>query len=83
MHLLKGSRIALKAVTAHKLQALPAILGIVVGVTAVIASGVERRDPGGLQRTCRFRPPAVVWIHGEPLSNLHPSRKGMVFHGKS
>ena len=48
MHLLKGSRIALKAVTAHKLRALPAILGIVVGVAVVIASGVARRDPGGL-----------------------------------
>ncbi len=36
MHLLKGSRIALKAVTAHKLRALLAILGIVVGVAAVI-----------------------------------------------
>ncbi len=32
MHLLKGSRIALKAVTAHKFRALLAILGIVVGV---------------------------------------------------
>jgi formate-dependent nitrite reductase membrane component NrfD len=32
MHLLKGSRIAIKAVTAHKLQALLAFLGIVVGV---------------------------------------------------
>ncbi len=36
MHLLKGSRIALKAVTAHKLRALLAILGIVVGVATVI-----------------------------------------------
>jgi putative ABC transport system permease protein len=36
MHLLKGSRIALKAVTAHRLRAALAILGIVVGVTAVI-----------------------------------------------
>ncbi len=36
MHLLKGSRIALKAVTAHKLRAALAILGIVVGVAAVI-----------------------------------------------
>lgn len=36
MRLLKGSRIALKAVTAHKLRALLAILGIVVGVAAVI-----------------------------------------------
>ena len=36
MHLLKGFRIALKAVTAHKLRALLAILGIVVGVAAVI-----------------------------------------------
>jgi putative ABC transport system permease protein len=36
MHLVKGSRIALKAVTAHKLRALLAILGIVVGVAAVI-----------------------------------------------
>lgn len=32
MHLVKGSRIALKSVTAHKLRALLAILGIVVGV---------------------------------------------------
>jgi putative ABC transport system permease protein len=36
MRLLKGSRIALKAMTAHKLRALLAILGIVVGVAAVI-----------------------------------------------
>jgi putative ABC transport system permease protein len=36
MRLLKGSRIALKAVTAHKLRAILAILGIVVGVAAVI-----------------------------------------------
>ena len=36
MRLLKGSRIALKAVTAHKLRALLAILGIVLGVAAVI-----------------------------------------------
>jgi putative ABC transport system permease protein len=36
MHLLKGSRIALKAVTAHKLRALLAVLGIVVGVATVI-----------------------------------------------
>ncbi len=36
MHLLKGSRIALKAVTAHKGRALLAILGIVVGVATVI-----------------------------------------------
>jgi len=36
MRLLKGSRIALKALTAHKLRALLAILGIVVGVAAVI-----------------------------------------------
>ena len=36
MRLLKGFRIALKAVTAHKLRALLAILGIVVGVAAVI-----------------------------------------------
>jgi putative ABC transport system permease protein len=32
MRLAKGSRIAIKAVTAHKLRALLAILGIVVGV---------------------------------------------------
>ncbi len=36
MHLLKGSRIALKAVTAHKLRALLSIFGIVVGVATVI-----------------------------------------------
>jgi len=36
VHLIKGSRIALKAVTAHKLRALLAIVGIVVGVAAVI-----------------------------------------------
>jgi putative ABC transport system permease protein len=36
MHLLKGSRIAFKAVIAHKLRALLAVLGIVVGVAAVI-----------------------------------------------
>ncbi len=36
MHLLKGSRIALKALTAHRLRAVLAILGIVVGVAAVI-----------------------------------------------
>jgi putative ABC transport system permease protein len=36
MRLVKGSRVALKAVTAHKLRALLAILGIVVGVAAVI-----------------------------------------------
>ena len=36
MRLMKGSRIALKALTAHKLRALLAILGIVVGVAAVI-----------------------------------------------
>jgi putative ABC transport system permease protein len=36
MHLLKGSRIAMKAVTAHKLRALLAMLGIVVGVATVI-----------------------------------------------
>lgn len=35
MHLIKGSRIALKAVTAHKVRAVLAILGIVVGVAAV------------------------------------------------
>jgi hypothetical protein len=39
MHLLKGSRIALKAVTAHQLRAVLAILGIVVGVAAVISAG--------------------------------------------
>jgi putative ABC transport system permease protein len=36
MHLLKGSQIAIKALTAHKLRALLAILGIVVGVATVI-----------------------------------------------
>ncbi len=36
MHLLKGFRIAFKAVTAHRLRALLAILGIVVGVATVI-----------------------------------------------
>jgi putative ABC transport system permease protein len=36
MRLLKGSRIAIKAVTAHKLRAVLAILGIVVGVATVI-----------------------------------------------
>jgi putative ABC transport system permease protein len=36
VHLIRGFRIALKAVTAHKLRALLAILGIVVGVAAVI-----------------------------------------------
>lgn len=36
MRLLKGFRIALKAVTAHKLRAVLATLGIVVGVAAVI-----------------------------------------------
>jgi putative ABC transport system permease protein len=36
MRLLKGSRIALKAVTARKLRAVLATLGIVVGVAAVI-----------------------------------------------
>lgn len=36
MRLIKGSRIALKAVTAHKLRACLAVLGIVVGVAAVI-----------------------------------------------
>ncbi|HSB77219.1 MAG TPA: ABC transporter permease, partial [Candidatus Methylomirabilis sp.] len=36
MRLLKGSRIALKAVTAHKIRAILAILGVVVGVAAVI-----------------------------------------------
>jgi ABC-type antimicrobial peptide transport system permease subunit len=53
MHHVKGSRIALKALTAHKLWALPAIVGIVVGVTTVIgvscgafpARRVARVDP--------------------------------------
>ncbi|MBI2117041.1 MAG: ABC transporter permease [candidate division NC10 bacterium] len=54
MHLLKGSRIALKAVTAHKLRALLAILGIVVGVAAVIVmlavgEGAKRDVLGKIQ----------------------------------
>jgi putative ABC transport system permease protein len=54
MRLLKGSRIALKAVTAHKLRALLAILGIVVGVAAVIimlavGEGARREVLGKIQ----------------------------------
>jgi len=54
MRLLKGSRIALKAVTAHKLRALLAILGIVVGVAAVIVmlavgEGAKRDVLGKIQ----------------------------------
>jgi putative ABC transport system permease protein len=54
MHLLKGSRIALKAVTAHKIRALLAILGIVVGVAAVIVmlavgEGAKRDVLGKIQ----------------------------------
>jgi putative ABC transport system permease protein len=54
MHLLKGSRIALKAVTAHKLRALLAVLGIVVGVAAVIVmlavgEGAKRDVLGKIQ----------------------------------
>ncbi len=54
MHLLKGSRIALKAVTAHKLRVLLAILGIVVGVAAVIVmlavgEGAKRDVLGKIQ----------------------------------
>ena len=54
MHLLNGSRIALKAVTAHKLRALLAILGIVVGVAAVIVmlavgEGAKRDVLGKIQ----------------------------------
>ena len=54
MHVLKGSRIALKAVTAHKLRALLAIVGIVVGVAAVIVmlavgEGAKREVLGKIQ----------------------------------
>ena len=54
MRLIKGSRIALKAVTAHKLRALLAILGIVVGVAAVIVmlavgEGAKRDVLGKIQ----------------------------------
>jgi putative ABC transport system permease protein len=54
MHLLKGSRIALNAVTAHKLRAFLAILGIVVGVAAVIVmlavgEGAKREVLGKIQ----------------------------------
>lgn len=54
MRLLKGSRIALKALTAHKLRALLAILGIVVGVAAVIVmlavgEGAKRDVLGKIQ----------------------------------
>jgi putative ABC transport system permease protein len=54
VHLIKGSRIALKAVTAHKLRALLAIVGIVVGVAAVIVmlavgEGAKREVLGKIQ----------------------------------
>ncbi len=54
MRLIKGARIALKAVTAHKLRALLAILGIVVGVAAVIVmqavgEGAKRDVLGKIQ----------------------------------
>src|SRR3972149_6824091 len=54
MHLLKAPRIALKAVPAHKLRALLAILGIVVGVAAVIVmlavgEGAKRDVLGKIQ----------------------------------
>lgn len=54
MHVIKGSRIALKAVTAHKLRALLAILGIVVGVATVIVmlavgEGAKRDVLGKIQ----------------------------------
>ena len=54
MRLIKGSRIALKAVTAHKLRALLAAVGIVVGVAAVIVmlavgEGAKREVLGKIQ----------------------------------
>ena len=54
MRVLKGSRIALKAVTAHRVRALLAILGIVVGVAAVIVmlavgEGAKREVLGKIQ----------------------------------
>ena len=54
MRLVKGSRIALKALTAHRLRALLAILGIVVGVAAVIVmlgvgEGAKREVLGRIQ----------------------------------
>jgi putative ABC transport system permease protein len=54
VHLVKGSRIALKAVTAHKLRALLAMVGIVVGVAAVIVmlavgEGAKREVLGKIQ----------------------------------
>jgi putative ABC transport system permease protein len=54
MRLVRGSRIALKAVTAHKLRAVLAILGIVVGVAAVIVmlavgEGAKRDVLGKIQ----------------------------------
>jgi putative ABC transport system permease protein len=54
VHLIKGFRIALKAVTANKLRALLAILGIVVGVAAVIVmlavgEGAKREVLGKIQ----------------------------------
>jgi hypothetical protein len=39
VHLIKGSRIALKAVTAHKLRVLLAIVGNVGGVLLARATG--------------------------------------------
>jgi putative ABC transport system permease protein len=54
MHLVKGSQIALKGLTAHKLRALLAILGIVVGVATVIVmlavgEGAKREVLGKIQ----------------------------------
>ncbi|OGB96282.1 MAG: hypothetical protein A3G35_01440 [candidate division NC10 bacterium RIFCSPLOWO2_12_FULL_66_18] len=54
MRLLKGSRIALKGLMAHRLRALLAILGIVVGVAAVIVmlavgEGAKRDVLGKIQ----------------------------------
>jgi putative ABC transport system permease protein len=54
VRLIKGSRIALRAATAHKLRALLAILGIVVGVAAVIVmlavgEGAKREVLGKIQ----------------------------------
>jgi len=54
MHLVKGSRIALEAMIAHKLRALLAVLGIVVGVATVIVmlavgEGAKRNVLGKIQ----------------------------------
>ena len=54
MRLVKGFRIALKALTAHRLRALLAILGIVIGVAAVIVmlavgEGAKRDVLGKIQ----------------------------------